>query len=144
LRTDIGDDPVGDFLDRQHQIDKPGRHRVGRHVGKPGPRQVRALSDGQPAVLLDGLETKRPVAAAAGQHDADCALSLVLGKRGEEDIDRGPFTMRRRNVPKAEPTGADGQGRAGRENIDVLRFDRLAVSCVDDGHAADAADDLGQ
>jgi len=142
--TDIVDDPLGDFLDRQHQIDEARRHRVGRHVRETGPRQVRALGDGQPAVLLDRLETKRPVAAAAGQHDTNCALSVIFGKGGEEHIDRRPFTIPSRELPKTEPPRADGQDRAGRENIDMVRFDQLTVPCVDYRHMASAADDLGQ
>jgi hypothetical protein len=142
--ADIADDPVGDFLDGQHQIDKARCNRVGRHFGKAGPGKVRALGDGQPAVLLDRLETKRPVAAAAGQHDANCALSLIFGKGGEEHIDRRPFTFPSREVPKTEPPRADGQARAGWENIDMLRFDRLTVSCVGYRHLASSADDLGQ
>ena len=142
--ADIGDDPLGDFLDRQHQIDKPRRHRVGRHVGEARPCHVRALGDRQPPVLLDRLEAERPVAAAAGEHDTDRVLSLVLGERGEEHVYRGAFMVRNPGVPKTEPPLLDSQDRAGWQNVDMLRFDRLVVSCVDHRHLGSAAEDLGQ
>ena len=140
----IVDDPIGDVLDRQHQIHKARRDRAQRHLGETRPRHIRALRDGQSTILLDRLETQGAVAAAAGKHDADCMLRLVLGQRAEEEVDRGPLVIRCGGVPKAKPASADGQDRAGRENIDMLRFDHFAVPCVDDRHFGSAADDLGQ
>src|ERR1700730_4371953 len=142
--ADIGDDPLGDFLDRQHQIDKTRCHRVGRHVCEPRSGHVRTLGDGQPAVLLERLETERPVATAAGEHDTYSVLSLVLGEGGEEHIYRGAFTLRSLGVPKTEPPLMHSQDRAGWQNVDMLRFYRLVVSCVDHRHSGSAPEDLGQ
>src|SRR5262249_25959416 len=65
--ADIADDPSGNTLDRQSQIDKTGRHRTQRHLREARPRQVRALSDRQPAILFDGLDAEGSVVAAAGK-----------------------------------------------------------------------------
>jgi hypothetical protein len=102
------------------------------------------LGDRQPSVLLERLETERPVAAAAGEHDTYRVLSVVLGEGGEEHIYRGAFTLRNPGVPKAEPPLIDSQDRGGWQNVDMLRFDRLVVSCVDHRHSGSAPKDLGQ
>src|SRR5580704_184790 len=88
----ISEDPLGNLLDRQQQIDKPGRDCVLRHLGEARPRQVRALGYGQPATFLDRLEAKGAVAATAREHNADRTLFLILGERLEKDVDRGPLS----------------------------------------------------
>src|SRR5205814_8731254 len=116
----LGEASRGDFLDRQHKMDKPRCHRVGRHVCEPGPGHVRTLGDRQPAVLLERLETERPVAAAAGEHDTYSVLSVVLGEGGEEHIYRGAFVFRSPGVPKTKPPLMHRQDCAGWQNVDML------------------------
>ena len=97
-----------------------------------------------PPFSLIALRPSVPSLPPPDNTTPNCALSLIFGKGGEEDIDRRPLSLPSREVPKTEPPRADVQGRAGRKNIDMLRFDPLTVSCVDYRHTASAADDLGQ
>ena len=71
-------------------------------------------------------------------------LSVVLGEGGEEHIYRGAFVFRSPGVPKTKPPLMHRQDCAGWQNVDMLRFDRLIVSCVDHRHSGSAPEDLGQ
>jgi hypothetical protein len=48
------------------------------------------LGDGQASVLLDRTQAGRAVASGSGQDDADGAVALVPGQRGQESVDRFP------------------------------------------------------
>src|SRR5215472_17190905 len=66
-----------------------------------------------------------------GKHDADRMLSLVLGKRIEKDVDRRPLAIRRAGAAEPQTSLANGQDRARRQDIDMLRLDPLAILGVD-------------
>ena len=64
----VRDQPRRHLLDRQHLVDETGGGSAARHAEqcrfiKPG------LGEGEAAMLLDGFEPPRAVAAAAGQDD---------------------------------------------------------------------------
>ena len=74
--------PVGDqsrrhFLHRQDVVDEARRCRAGRHAGHGHVVEAR-LRQGQPATFLDRAQASRTVAAGAGQHDANRAVTLVF------------------------------------------------------------------
>jgi hypothetical protein len=71
-------------------------------------------------------------------------LGLVFGERIEEYIDRRPFPVHGCGAAKTEPTLANGEDRARRQNIDMLRLNPLAVPGFDNWHLGGAAEDLGQ
>src|SRR5215472_16968849 len=78
--------------------------------------------------------------AATGEHDADCMLGLVLGQRREEHIDRRAFSVGGARSAKLQPSFADRQNGAGRQNIDMFGLDLFTVSRIDDRHSSRAAE----
>src|SRR5437588_12888071 len=82
----IGDEFAGHGRDRQREIDQARGDRGRWHAAKLR-RDIAVcdLSQCQPASLRDRLDTKRAVAAAAGEHDADGRFPLILRQRTKED-----------------------------------------------------------
>jgi hypothetical protein len=73
----VGEQPRRHLLDWQHLVDKPGGGGAARHAEqcrfiKPG------LGEREAAMLLDGFEALRAVAAAAREDDADRLFGLIL------------------------------------------------------------------
>ena len=75
-------------LDRQHMVDKAAGDRTLRHAALGVVIEL-GLAQGQAAMLLDRSDAERPVAAIAGEDDADRILALVLRQRDQEGVDRG-------------------------------------------------------
>src|SRR5215468_5167421 len=95
-------------------------------------------------MFLDRLQAKRTVVAAAGQHNTDRMLGLVLGERGEKHIDWCALSIGGTRSPELQPPFADRQDGAGRQDIDVLGLDLFAVLRVDDWHTGRPAEYLGE
>ena len=78
------------------------------------------------------------------KHNPNRMLGLIRGERSEEHIDWRPLAVGRSSAPETEPPVANGQDRARRQNIDMLRLDPLAILGFDDRHPRGAAEDLGK
>ena len=74
----VGQYPSGHLIDRQGEVDQPGRDRALRHAVIL--RRLRRLRDRQAPVLLDGPQSRRAVAAGAREDDADRALTSIAGQ----------------------------------------------------------------
>jgi hypothetical protein len=72
-------------LGRQHPVDQPGGDGGQGHAVEA--RRGGVLHEGEAPGLLHLLEAQAPVAPGAGEHDGHRALAVVLGQRGEEQVD---------------------------------------------------------
>ena len=93
-------------------------------------------------MLLDRLDTKRAVAAAARQHDADRVLTAILRQRRKEYVDGRPLAHLPAALAQAKASVLDGQDCRRRQDIYPIRLDRVAVLRRCDRHARMMADDL--
>ena len=64
---------------QEHVIDQAGCRGIVRHTAHGGVIRL-GLGKGQAAILLDGLQTKRSVAAGSREDDANRIVSLILGQ----------------------------------------------------------------
>jgi hypothetical protein len=77
------------LLNRNGEVDDAGGNGGIGHAGLPRPgTAVGNLGKREPALLLDGLEPQRPVAAATRQQNPDGVFTGVLGQGIQEDVDR--------------------------------------------------------
>ncbi len=127
---------------REHKIHAPGRRGALRHGIIFGRLSILGKSD--PAFRFDGLQSQRPIRGRAGQHHPDGPLMLVLGQRLEEIINRALRSAGLRPRLDHQDPLLDGQARVGRDDINVIGQDRLAVGSLAHGHRGDSAQKLGQ
>jgi hypothetical protein len=92
--------------DRKDVIDQAGRCRALRHAAHRCRVEV-PLSQRQAAVFLYFSQPDRAVAAGPGQDDADRKLTLILGKRGKESVDRSSMLARRSRLQHLQRSAAD-------------------------------------
>ena len=134
----------GDLLDRNYEIDGAGRDGDRGHFSVFRGSPVLALRNGQAAALFDRLEAKRTVAAGAGEHDADSLLAHRCSQGIEESVDGAVNTVvvpRRFDAQAAVNHCHDAMGR---RYVDVIRFDRRAVSGFHHRHRRPSAHDVAQ
>ena len=132
---------VGDVRRRQHKIDAAGRDRATRH------RIVLSrivLRERDPTLGLDRLQPQRAVAGRAGQHDADGPLAPVQRQRFKKGIDRPMQSLRPRALCEPQHALPDGEVLVARNNIDMIRLDRLVVCNLMHRQRRGARKDLGQ
>jgi hypothetical protein len=139
----VGEQPRRHLLDRHHLVDKTGGGGAARHAEQC--RFIKSgLGEGEAAMLLDGFEALRAVAAAAREDNADRLFGLILRERGEEHVDRLAVLARRRRCRHAKGGGLDRQYGVGRDDENMVGGDRHAVGGLHHRHLGVIAQDLDQ
>jgi hypothetical protein len=116
-------DLAGDRVRGQHEVDAPGGD------GAPGHARVLGrviLRERDAAGRLDGFESERAIGRAAREDYADRAVSLILGERLEEDVDRPLLPV---GLAGQEPELAlsDGHVQTRWNHVDMVRLDEWLV-----------------
>ena len=130
-------------LDREHMIDEAAGRGTLRHAAL-GVVVELGLAEREAAMLLDGGHAQRPVAAEAGEDDADRILALVLGERGEEGVDRGAAGEHRRRTGEVQHAALDRQDGVRRDDVNLVRADRRPIRRGMHRHRRVAGHDRGQ
>ena len=133
----IGMDGVGDQLGRhlggrQHIVDHAGGDRAARHAVELG--RFGFLRHHHAGLALDRARAQRAVAAGAREHDADRALTLVLGQRAEEEIDRQALTPRRRGLQQLQAPVDECHVAVGRDDVSAVGLHHHAVLNLENLH----------
>ena len=102
------------------------------------------LGEGDAAVRLDRLEAERAVGAVARQDDADGPALLDGGQRAEQVVDGHVQPAGRRPRSEGQCRAVQGHVRIGRQNIDVIYFDREAIDRFPDRHRGGSGEDVRQ
>jgi hypothetical protein len=122
----VGDELFRHALDRHRQVDETGSDGALGHAGMARTGMVGRLRERQAAMLLDGLDAERAVAAGAGEHDADGIFGLVLGKGGKERVDRRALAAVDDGANAQSPL-LDLEDAIGRHHIDVIGLNELVM-----------------
>jgi hypothetical protein len=128
---DVRDQARRELIGGQHLVDDASRDRAARHAVEF--RVLRCLGKQEAAGRVDRHRAAGAVRAGPREHDADAALAVGLGERGEEDVDRQRELMRALRAQVEAPVG-DAHQRARRNEIDVVRRDRQAMLGEHDRH----------
>ena len=136
----IVDDPARQFLRRGDHVGQPGVDGAARHAVELG--RGRRLYKDHPGLLLDGPQAQRAVGAHPRQDDADAPGLAVIGQGAEEEIDRQAQAPGRRRFEQVQHPVQDGHVFVGRDHIDAVRCDLLAVPDLDDRHGGGALEQL--
>lgn len=115
----------GNFVDRQHEIDRTCRDRAARHAVVAGFLGV--LCDDEPAFGADRTQAEAAVGPRPRQHHTTRPRAVVLGQRAQQEIERQPRTASGLGLRKVQDVLTDGQVCSGRDDVEVLAFDRHPV-----------------
>ena len=86
------------------------------------------LRNADAAGSLDGLCTRCPVGARAGQDDGDGFLVLLGGERAEEVVDRPAMAAFLDRVAEPQRAELERERMARRDDIGLVGLDRHAVA----------------
>ena len=122
----------GMSANRQHQIDGAGRDGAARHPVILG--LVRVLGDDQSARRLDGLRPDRAIGGGSRENDADGVFADLIGQRLQEEVEWQSHGGAAGGRGKANCAFTHREIAAGRNDIDVVRFEPSGVLRFDDRH----------
>ncbi len=134
------DDPARQLLRRGDHIGQAGVNGATRHAVELG--RGRRLHEDHPGFLLDGPKAQRAVGAHAREDDPDAAGLAVVGQGAEEKIDRQAQPPRGCRLQQVQHPVQDGHVLVGRDHMDAVRCDPLAVPHLHDRHAGCALEQL--
>jgi hypothetical protein len=95
-------------------------------------------------MLLDCRQSLRTIAPRSGEYDAYCILTLVLGEREHESIDRSAVLTGGRGFGDAQATFSDGESGIWRDDVDMIGENSRAVGRLRHIHCRAVPDELGQ
>ena len=102
---------------------------------KLGLSSIARLSKDKAALFLDRFDAENAVAAAPREHDADRVVPAILRERTEKHVDRAALGMAVLDLMKSERPALDRQRRVGRQNVNAVRLNLLAIARDMDGQA---------
>ena len=92
-------------------------------------------------MLLHGLDAAGAVAPCAGKNDGDGVFLVLLGQRGEEDVDR--VVQRAGHIFRQDEAAVlHGHVFLRRDQIHGVALDGHAVFCLVDAHVGVLAEDI--
>ncbi len=138
----ILDDPARKILRRGDHVGQAGVDGAARHAVELG--RSRGLYKNHPGLLLDGPKAQGAVRAHARQDDPDAASLAVIGQGAEEKIDWQAQAPRGCRFKQVQHSVQDRHVLVGRNHIDVVRSDFLAVPHLGDRNAGGALEQLHQ
>ncbi len=95
-------------------------------------------------MLLDRLDPEHAIVPASRQDDADGIFAAVLRERRKENVDRTPLVTWRLHFTKLKAPLPDRQDRIGRQDVDLVRLDLLAILRGNDGHRGVPRENFGE
>ena len=125
LMLDILAQHFGHTGRRQHEIDHAAANRRSRHPVVLG--AARLLNHGHAAIALDGFQPLGAIGSGTGQNNRHGPLAGTLGQRTEREINRHPQPAWLLGLVQAQHAIGDGQVTVRRNDVNVIRFDRLAI-----------------
>lgn len=129
---EIGEQPLRHLPRFQDPIHHSG---VDRRLGRPGIfALVRVLGDREPTLLLNPFDTECPVAVGSRKDQRGGMWSMGVRKRAEEKIHRDPLPPRPVDLAQLQMAVDRDEILAGRNDVDMIRFDFLAVPRLQHGH----------
>lgn len=132
------------FLDGNGEIDQAAGDGAARHVGETRAGTIARLRQDQAALFLDRLDPEKTVMPAAREDDFDGIFAAVLRERGEEHVDGAALGMFRNEFVQAKPPVRNGQAGVGRQHIDMVLLNLLAILSGFDGQLRMAGQDVGE
>jgi hypothetical protein len=100
------------------------------------------LRQGEATVLLDGLDAKRAVGVASGEHDAGGGFPTFGGEGAEEDVDRLALAATDIRPLDLEDPAGDPEHRVRRQHVDGVHLHARTVRGDIDRHPGQLGDDL--
>jgi hypothetical protein len=126
------DERFRDFRDREHEVDRAGRHRAARHAVIIG--LVRVLRDDEPAFFLHGFQPEAAVGPRSREDHADGARADIGRERMQQKVEGQPRAMARLGPREMQGAVLDGEIGAGRNDVEMLRLDRHSLRCLPHAH----------
>ncbi|MGF6745395.1 hypothetical protein OKW36_001031 [Paraburkholderia sp. MM5482-R1] len=118
-----------------HEVGHAGRDCAARHAVVFGLGRV--LHERDAAHFLDARQADRAVRARSRHHDAYRAFAVRLGERAEKQIDARAASFLGQLPRDAQVAVDHDHLERGRDQIDVVRFDRRGACDLLHGHAGD-------
>ncbi|MGC4120345.1 MAG: hypothetical protein QM765_38340 [Myxococcales bacterium] len=138
----VGDDPARQLLDRGHHVGQVGVDGAAGHSVELG--RGERLHEGGAGLLLDGAQAQRAVGAHAREDDADGPLLLVFSQGAQEEVDGQVEPPRRDLRQQVQGAVEHRHVLVGRDDVDVIALDPLAVGGLLHGHLGRALQQLDQ
>jgi hypothetical protein len=136
----VGDQLRGHFGWREHVVHEAGRDGVAGHAVELG--RLGVLRHRHPACTLHRPQAERPVAAGAGEHDANRALALSRRQRAKEEVDRQSLAARCFGRQQLELPPEKLHVTIGRDDVGAVRPHHHPVLHLEHLHARVAPHEL--